>query len=180
MFVSNAITEPGFREYVRNQVPKLADVHTIVRAMEKHGFVSPERFRKLVHPGTQPFVITATGQNITNQANGHNLQIVPGKTTLQGASRRWWGFPDPAGTTLNVDPDAIAHFDHPAVLSSHASKAGSKRKVYLAGLAILQGMLIDGHFRVRQFDLEKVSVSWQLFQLDAYRDIIDGLDIVNT
>jgi hypothetical protein len=146
--------------------------------MEKHGFVSPERFRQLVHPGTQPYVITSTGQNITNQADAHNLQIVPGKTTLQGATRRWWGFPDPTGTTLNVDPDTIAHFDRPAVLSAHASRAGSKRKVYLAGLAILQGMLIDGHFRVHQFYLEKVSVSWQLFELAVYGDIIDDWDIV--
>jgi hypothetical protein len=177
MIVSSAITDPGIREYVNNRVPKLADVHPIVRAMEKHGFVSPARFRQLVHPGTQPYLITANGPNITHQANGHNLQIVPGQTTLQGRTLLWWGFPDPTGTTLNVDPATIAHFDRPAVLSAHASRAGSQRKVFLAGLAILQGMLVDGHFRAGQFDLETVSASWQLFELAVYGNIIDDWDV---
>ena len=41
MRVDSAITDHGFREYVRNQVPRLAGVAPIVRAMEKHGLVGP-------------------------------------------------------------------------------------------------------------------------------------------
>lgn len=163
MKVSDAITDPGFREYVKNRVPKLADVQPIIRAMEKHGFVPPARFRELVRHNIVPYLITATGPNITSQTFG--------------LPKRWWGFPNSTSTILNIDPDIIANFDNPAILSLHPSKAGTKRKVYLAGLAILQGMLVDGHQRASSFDHNFISAKWVQFELDVYKDVIDGWEV---
>jgi hypothetical protein len=162
MVVSTAITDPGFREYVKNRVPRLADVQPIVQAMEKHGFVAPARFRELVRHGTVPYLLTATGPNVTIQRVGWQ--------------RQWWGFPT-SSTTLNIDPETMADFDNPARLTLHPSKVGSKRKVYLAGLAILQGILVDGHQLAGSLDHDFISSKWQLFELAVYGDVIDGWEL---
>lgn len=169
MIVSPAITDPGFREYVEHQVPRLVDVHRIVRAMETHGFVPPGRFRALVHPGTVPCLLTATGPNLTFQN-----PVRP---------KQWLGFPTGLGigtaaaTALNLDPGAIAHFDDPARLSPHPSRVGSKRQVYLAGLAILQGMLVDGHRLAGSFDHEFIAAHWQQFELEAYGAVLGDFEV---
>src|SRR5262245_23924124 len=93
MKVADAITDEGFREYVKYRVPKLADIEPIVKAMEKHGFVSPVRFRQLVQHETLPYLITATGPNITHQ----KFQL----------PKHWWGFPDSSSAVLNIDPETI-------------------------------------------------------------------------
>lgn len=160
MKVSSAITDPGFREYLKNQVPKLANIKPIVQAMHKHGFVEPDRFRLLVKHDTVPYLITATGPNIT-----HQQFAMP---------KRWWGFPDSSSSVLNIDPETMADFDNPARLSTFPSKSGNKRKVYLAGLAILQGILVDGHQIAKSFDHNFISTSWVNFELDVYQGIIDG------
>jgi hypothetical protein len=166
MVVSPAITDLGFREYVKNRVPKLANIQPIVRAMEKHGFVTPARFRELVRHDTMPYLITATGPNITHQ----KFQL----------PKRWWGFPNSTSTILNIDPETIANFDNPATLSLYPSKVASKRKVYLAGLAILQGMLVDGHQLAKSFDHDFISAKWVQFELDVYRVVIDGWEMQST
>lgn len=160
MFVSTAITDAGFREYVKNQVPRLAGIKPIVRAMEKHGFVPEDRFREMVRHDSIPYILTATGANVTRQN-----PILP---------KQWWGFPTTSGAVINIDPETMASFDNPARLSSLPSRTGSKRKVYLAGLAILQGILVDGHQQANSLMHDFISASWIKFELEVYGQVIDG------
>jgi hypothetical protein len=178
MILTDAITDSGFREYVRNRVPKLAAVGPIVRAMAKHGFVEPEEFRRMVFRDSLPF-ITATGPNPIVSANLQGgIQLTP-NGTVQGATRNWLGFGDFTFTLLNVDPAAIQNFDRPARLSPQASLRGSKHKVYLAGLALLQGILTSGHLREGKgsFNPDFAALSWQQFELEAYGTIVDNFDL---
>jgi hypothetical protein len=159
-----SLSDTDFEEYVKNRIPRLADVRPIVRAMERHGLVTSAQFRLMTQwpnpPEIRPHI---TSPIVTTTAGGKGI-----------TERRWLGWSDNPFSTLVLDPVLIQHFDDPGVFSREASLRGSKRKVYLAGLGILQAILVGGHALAGNTDLDDVATHWEMFELEAYGTIVEG------
>src|SRR5262249_4717985 len=132
-----------------------------------YGFIDPGPFRLLVTPGTLPQIFWLGG----------------GRADLRGPlGAPWLGYMDPDfplvgadGHRLFLTTEAIEGGGGPAGHSRKASARGGRKKVYLAGLGILQGLLMFGNLLAGQ-TWDQMEANWTLFELESYGRIVEGLN----
>src|SRR5262249_7772167 len=113
-------------------MPTLAGVAPIVNAMESYGKLQPGEFVKMLSPRHAPKVALL---GVT--ADEAKLALgIPGKYN-------WLGFM--LGDEVFVTPGVAAGYGMDDGLAREATATGKKR-VYLAGIALLQGMLMLWYF----------------------------------
>jgi hypothetical protein len=173
--VDGSIQNQKFVQYVLNDVPTLGVVSGIVGPMRHFGRVQPAELRAFVHPGSGPTVRGSTGLKDWDQAFNHNWL-----GDLGGPDSKTQGIDD-YPYPLFVAQEVIDAFGTEAGLTREES-ATVKRKVYIAGLALLQAMLRWGNARetfgkgMDTTGLENVAAqNWYKFQLAAYGKILLAL-----